>query len=184
MDESKTNILVSKFSNIFPEDFWFEVGDGWFQILHDLFEAIEKVPIEVGATDCECWHEKIDHPETKCENEVRDSEDTSKILFSCSCPNYRPLTPRVAQIKEKFGALRIYINNTNEEIEKLVRKAESASAKTCEYCGKEGKQNGSGYWLKTLCVSCGELFQTKGHVGMMQSLREDKKPNDSEDSET
>lgn len=68
---------------------------------------------------------------------------------------------RVAQIKEKFGGLIIYIDppiskedNWNDhgfkECYNAIRQSEEESFKVCEECGAEGKLR-SGGWLKTLC---------------------------------
>lgn len=59
--------------------------------------------------------------------------------------------PQLAQVKEKFGGLRIYLDNSSDEAYAIVNEAELASDKTCEVCGKPaspGSQNG---WVSTLC---------------------------------
>jgi len=57
---------------------------------------------------------------------------------------------QIAQIKEKFGTLRFYIHNSDDEIYKLIEDAENKSETTCEVCGKEGKTRGCG-WYYTAC---------------------------------
>lgn len=66
----------------------------------------------------------------------------------------------IAQIKEKFGGLRIYLAESTAEREALVRLAEIRADKTCEWCGKPGTIDSSGYWLKTLCEPCKEKRKT------------------------
>lgn len=61
----------------------------------------------------------------------------------------------VSQIKEKFGTLRFYANNTTEQMDYLIHDAELASAETCEFCGKTGRLRRGG-WIKTLCDKCHE----------------------------
>ena len=64
----------------------------------------------------------------------------------------------VAQIKEKFGGLRVYFNHVEfrdepDVVEKLraaVSQAEKRSFETCEMCGQPGKTGGSS-WAKTFC---------------------------------
>lgn len=56
----------------------------------------------------------------------------------------------VFEVKEKFGGLRFYVENSNKEIDALIYKTEEASYFTCEVCGKPGKPRGSG-WIRTLC---------------------------------
>ena len=58
----------------------------------------------------------------------------------------------IYQIKEKFGGLRFYYGNSNQDegFYQQVCKAEELSYKTCEECGEPGKLRGGG-WVKTLC---------------------------------
>lgn len=65
---------------------------------------------------------------------------------------------KVTQIKEKFGTLRFYTAGIPEEkyysCQAEIRNAEQLSAVTCEWCGKEGSQDVSRYWVVTLCPDC------------------------------
>jgi len=64
--------------------------------------------------------------------------------------------PRVRQIKEKFGVLRIYVGITGEMPEALaaaIKEAEHASARTCEACGLLGKLRKGG-WVHVSCDTC------------------------------
>jgi len=54
------------------------------------------------------------------------------------------------QVKEKWGLLRVYISEGNEERWKLIDEYETRSGTICEVCGEEGKRR-SGSWIKTLC---------------------------------
>lgn len=65
---------------------------------------------------------------------------------------------KFAQIKEKFGVLRIYYDLEGEwdedhvrSIIEFVREAETLSSITCETCGDEGKTRSMGGWMKTMC---------------------------------
>jgi hypothetical protein len=71
---------------------------------------------------------------------------------------------RVAQVKEKFGELRVYLTldpdldgnispHVNSHIYGLLDAAEDESRRTCEDCGNPGTQVGMG-WVKTLCPGC------------------------------
>lgn len=60
---------------------------------------------------------------------------------------------QAAQVKEKYGALRFYIDGGDEYVAGLIRMAEMMSAVTCEECGNAGTSNKSG-WIKTRCQSC------------------------------
>lgn len=68
---------------------------------------------------------------------------------------------KVAQVKEKFGGLRFYIDvagdedvvpyETVKEIYSLISKAESESFKICEVCGEPGSTEGATSWITTKC---------------------------------
>ena len=118
--------------------FGFECGDGWFQLIWDLCEDIEKILNEVfhemGLSDDDI---KVRQVTRKLDKEqIKDFE--------------------VIQVKEKFAGLRFYYEDAVEgegKIIKRVQKAEELSLVTCEECGKEGKVTGKN-WLKTLCENC------------------------------
>lgn len=58
----------------------------------------------------------------------------------------------IRQVKEKYGALRIYVafNTGDDTIKKILREAERASFKVCDWCGKPGALR-HGSWARTLC---------------------------------
>jgi hypothetical protein len=58
----------------------------------------------------------------------------------------------VVQIKEKFGGLRFYIHNGNDEIRKYIAECEKESYNVCEVCGKRGEYRGKLPWKQTLCM--------------------------------
>jgi hypothetical protein len=67
--------------------------------------------------------------------------------------------PVVAQVKEKFGGLRFYVNWANDDIDKVIREYEDGSLQVCEFCGNIGKvRNGS--WIKTRCDACQQKHLT------------------------
>ena len=60
--------------------------------------------------------------------------------------------PVVAQIKEKFGTLRLYMDNYKEFDYGVIQMAEEMSAFTCEICGCAAETYTIG-WHKTLCTA-------------------------------
>lgn len=64
----------------------------------------------------------------------------------------------VFQIKEKFGGLRVYLDDRfgmeelEERMEERIRVAEIRASRTCEVCGEPGKLVGTS-WYRTLCES-------------------------------
>jgi hypothetical protein len=60
---------------------------------------------------------------------------------------------QVAQIKQKFGGLRLYIDNMDEYTNGIVAMTENMSWHICEDCGNPGKLREGG-WYRTLCDTC------------------------------
>jgi hypothetical protein len=62
---------------------------------------------------------------------------------------------KFAQIKEKFGLLRVYIDSSTSKIYPvIIEKYERKSATICEKCGEKGKTRNVNGWLTTLCNQC------------------------------
>ena len=59
--------------------------------------------------------------------------------------------PKIVQIKEKFGALRVYTAYHVQELQEIIDKYEIKSETICEVCGEKGAVTTKGSWLKTLC---------------------------------
>lgn len=73
------------------------------------------------------------------------SEKISKIDPNC----------KAVQVKEKFGGLRFYINETTSLGYKLIEEYENKSFHICEVCGNtETAKERSGNWVQTLCNDC------------------------------
>jgi hypothetical protein len=79
-------------------------------------------------------------------------------LLNDLCEKITELNPpenfHFAQIKQKFGALRIYVDNSNDGINNLLDIAEQDSAQICEHCGSNEYVTSEGSWIKTLCHDC------------------------------
>jgi hypothetical protein len=88
----------------------------------------------------ECLVRQIEH-HVKYENDIR-ARGKKKLL-----------RPAVAQVKEKFGYLRVYVDDGDEFTDGLVVMAEAMSRSICEDCGSAGKLRLSG-WMRTLCDGC------------------------------
>ncbi|MFC4469329.1 hypothetical protein ACFPH6_33260 [Streptomyces xiangluensis] len=73
------------------------------------------------------------------------------------CPGYR-----LADVKEKLGGLRVYVDalgsGERDAVRSLIKAAEAEAAVTCEFCGAPGRTRRRGDaphgWLKTVCDSC------------------------------
>jgi hypothetical protein len=80
--------------------------------------------------------------------------------------------PRISQVKEKFGTLRIYADYVTDYQSGIITMAECLSAATCEVCGSPGALR-DGNWIRTLCdhhhredVALTEL----AHIGQQLNL--------------
>lgn len=62
----------------------------------------------------------------------------------------------VWQVKEKFGGLRFYVGSATEHIHQMIEEAEAESVKTCELCGRAGKQIDQNGWVTTRCEECAD----------------------------
>ena len=57
-----------------------------------------------------------------------------------------------AQVKEKYGTLRFYMEGCTDTMGKFIREAENKSEETCEVCGAPGELHPGGWWY----TSCKE----------------------------
>jgi hypothetical protein len=58
---------------------------------------------------------------------------------------------KVIQVKEKWGALRVYTEYQNDEFEKVNVAVCKASETICEICGNPGTLRDESKWFKTRC---------------------------------
>jgi hypothetical protein len=58
--------------------------------------------------------------------------------------------PLAAQVKEKYGTLRFYIEDGTDQHYNIIDHYEHLSGKTCEVCGEPGQRRMGG-WIRTLC---------------------------------
>ncbi len=76
------------------------------------------------------------------------------MIASRMTVNEYDVYPSVAQVKEKYGSLRFYMNVATDEMMDLIFEAEDRSQEICEICGQEGNINHSKYWLEARCKTC------------------------------
>lgn len=86
-------------------------------------------------------------------NDYFTPEKVDKLIeeYSQKVEEEKQNLPKFAQIKEKFGTLRIYVDNISDYARGVIDVAEYLSAITCEYCGEKGKTYRTG-WHQTLCT--------------------------------
>lgn len=134
MTEEKDKALCAKFPKIFRDRnrsmqetcmcWGFEHGDGWYDII-----------------DAACTNMQS-HTNWK-----RQSEPFASMTDEEFDEIHQPVA---AQVKEKFGGLRFYVDNADDHIRGVIDMAESMSLRICEVCGSPGKRRPGG-WIRTLC---------------------------------
>ena len=85
------------------------------------------------------WYDIIDTACSVIQNHLDQNKEKKQVEF--------------AQVKEKFGGLRMYADYSDDYVDGVISIAQSLSFKTCETCGAPGKQTETG-WIFTLCDNC------------------------------
>ena len=78
-------------------------------------------------------------------------EEMDNEMLTWSKSNYDNF--RIIQIKEKWGALRVYVNFSSEELDKILAKYTTTSRVTCLQCGRPAKWISKG-WICPWCDDC------------------------------
>ncbi len=132
--------LKEKYPKIFAHPCELSVGDGWFDLIDVLCNNIQ------GHIDNENRHR---------EWRIKHGDDPDSIEI--------PGQVEAFQIKEKFGTLRFYVNQSNDYVYGLISMAEDMSGRICEDCGKPG-ETGNHYdnnFIRTMCDTCIEGYRMK-----------------------
>ena len=103
---------------------------------------IPKEPYELfGVECCDGWNKLIKQIIEYVENYNKDKNDSDKIV--------------ICQIKEKFGELCIYVDNSTKELDDMIRYEEDESLNTCELCGSTSNVGHTTKgWITTMCKDC------------------------------
>ena len=135
MTEEKDKALCEKYPKIFRDrnksmmetcmSWGFAHGDGWYNIIDALCANIQN---------------HVDHIRHRYPDMSQEDFDAHHQVVA-------------AQVKEKFGGLRFYVDNADDYVDGAISMAESMSCRTCEECGVPGIRRGGG-WIRTLCDSC------------------------------
>lgn len=73
-------------------------------------------------------------------------------------------TQTISTLKEKFGTLRIYTEDTSDKVQKLIEKTEDASENICGECGsqKNCERHQIKNLVRTLCKTCALKMDPSG----------------------
>lgn len=138
-----------------------EVGEGWADILDIVFYSINHynenppdAPSPFNGIKIRI-HNFIFPVMRKMPDRVKSL--IGKILQTKYHKSENHVKITIGQVKEKFGGLRIYVNNPTQYIRGVISYAESLSTRTCEICGSNANvtQNTKG-WIKSWCNKCRE----------------------------
>ena len=115
---------------------WGFPGDGWFTIIDNLCGVIQR---------------HIDNKLEQIELQKKYNKEQMKEI------------PQLVatQVKEKFGALRFYVNFADDFIHGAIAVAESLSYSTCELCGSTEDVGHTTGYVQTLCKKCVEEKKIK-----------------------
>lgn len=159
MNKGNTNKLI-KFG-FFPDHFFFECDNGWFEIIKNMCQQLKDAGVE---------------PKTYQFTQIKEKFGSLRIYDV----SYFGRIPRVIHYLDGRGLLlnnqKIQTNRFVSFVAKMVRlfifwlcpksyllfkraqsiieQAETASKLVCEFCGKPGKLHGNKGWLKTFCPAC------------------------------
>lgn len=97
-----------------------------------------------GFTCGDGWYKLIDELSAKLEAKIVKLKEDGVPLEKL---------PVAAQVKEKFGGLRFYMDYATEDMYDLTGEAENRSYSICEFCGDKGKTRNRS-WVRTLCDRC------------------------------
>ena len=140
MTEQQFEDLAKRWPDLFQKsgDFELSVGNGWYSIIDTLCGLISyKMETAKRRLKYALENPNANMKESVAELEAAVSDELEKL-------------PTIAQVKEKFGGLRFYVDGGSTEIDNYITFAESIACYTCEVCGAPGERR-SGNWVRTLC---------------------------------
>lgn len=140
------------------------------------FGDYRKNPMEsCMAWGCECgdgWYQILHDACAKAEPIIAKWLEDNK-----NEEDYKEWAPRLSQVKEKYGTLRMYWSTYPDGLDEIEEEAERKSETTCETCGKEGKLRGEGWYY----LSCYEHAKPEDRTDNLEYLEnkyeENKKEN-------
>lgn len=164
---TKNDSLKTHFPLLFSKNlknpinfFGFECGDGWYSLLYSTFYTL------YSKYSSASYYEKIqlknlknfgNYYETYYNLHAYNQSDKDlyfhllEIIEKAKKETLRAKKnlPKIEQVKEKYGTLRIYYSGGDKFVAGAIAVAESLSETTCEVCGQKSSINS--LYKKSLC---------------------------------
>lgn len=154
MDEKLEKILYEKYPKIFRQKdlsaketcmcWGCSCENGWFNLIDKTCDQLQS-HVDNKKRNLE-WQR-----EYKLKNATTE-EAKAKILAEYE--SQEVFQVEAAQVKQKFGGLRIYLDNDDEYCKGVVGLAKALSYGICERCGSNHKVKMTTGWIRPLCKSC------------------------------
>jgi hypothetical protein len=146
-----------------------DIGDGWYELVNRLCHLIQhhidsandqrryaeehnKMVLDARDGDFTLFDEKHkDHPNRDYVEKMREATQIGAEKLRSVPAEIKQV--KAAQVKEKFGGLRFYVDGGDEYVHGAIQLAEMMSTVMCEECGAPGRvgnHTGKG-WYFTAC---------------------------------
>ena len=147
MNEKLQNDLVKAYPNIFKNiggdktvtcmHWGIECNDGWYDLIYCLCHSIQR--------HCQIQNTRYIHATDKYEFLVEGDPEYVQVV--------------AAQVKEKLGTLRFYVDGGDAATGAMIQMAETMSGRICELCGSPAKTNRDSGWMHTTCDACNKRIR-------------------------
>ena len=147
MNEKLQSDLVKAYPNIFKNiggdktvtcmHWGIECNDGWYDLIYCLCHSIQR--------HCQIQNTRYIHATDKYEFLVEGDPEYVQVV--------------AAQVKEKLGTLRFYVDGGDAATEGMIQMAEAMSGRVCELCGSPAKTSRDSGWLHTTCDACNKRIR-------------------------
>ena len=127
-------------------DWGFECGEGWYDILDAAFNTI---------------YSSYAMAKRSYEYSIKkDTDESITSKYKTALEKAKDDLPVIEQCKSKFGTLRLYCRNTNDRSSAAIDMAEHLSGLVCERCGNKSTVTTQG-WRTNLCQPCVDVRDEK-----------------------
>lgn len=140
MTDEQFENLAKRHPDLFQKagDFEFSIGEGWYDIV-DLLCGYLSYDVESAKRKLKY---AMENPNAKFNKSIAELEKNVADALE--------QLPTLAQVKEKFGTMRFYVDGGTPEMHNYIQFAEAMTSRTCEVCGDRGKSR-TGGWVRVLC---------------------------------